>query len=56
MNTAAIIIIVIVGLIFIGFLIIKNNKDRKDYEKQMNEDYPRKHEDSSNTATDNPKL
>ncbi len=56
MNTTVIIIVVLIGLIFIGFLILKNKEDRKDYEKQMNEDYPGTHEDSSNTATDNPKL
>lgn len=56
MNIAAIIIIVLIGLIIIGLLIAKNNQDRKEYENQMNQDYPRQHEDTSNTASDNPKL
>jgi protein-S-isoprenylcysteine O-methyltransferase Ste14 len=48
-------VLVIVGfflILLLLFIIIKNQKDEKELEKQLNEDYerPKRHQDNEDTA------
>ena len=42
MSISAIVFIVIIVIVLIGFLIYKNQKDEQSFEKQINNDYPQK--------------
>lgn len=51
MNWTIIIIVGIAALGLIVFLIIRNAKDEKDFEKQANQDYPRHSGESDESET-----
>ena len=42
MSLFAIVCLVIIVIVLIGFLIYKNQKDEQSFEKQINNDYPQK--------------
>ncbi len=41
MNWLIIIIVGILAIALIAFLVIRNQKDEKDFEKELNNDYPK---------------
>ncbi len=54
MNLPVIIITVIAAVALIGFLIWKNQKDRKALEDQINKDYPKSTEAPDDIETEDP--
>ena len=51
-SLPVILIIVIVLMLLVVFMIVRNRKDEKTFERQLDEDYekPRKHEDDEDTS------
>lgn len=54
MNWFIIIIVGIVVITLLVFLIIRNQKDEKEFEKKLNRDYPKYKGEESNAITDEP--
>jgi uncharacterized protein YxeA len=54
MNLPVIILTVIVAAVLIGFLMWKNQKDRKALENQMNQDYPKSTESPDDIEAEDP--
>ena len=53
MSTSVIIIIGALALIFLIFLIIRNQKDKKEVVEQMKDDYPKSKDEEGDADVDN---
>lgn len=54
MNWLIIIIIGVLVVALLVFLIIRNQKDEKEFEKKLNKDYPKYKDELSDTITGEP--
>jgi hypothetical protein len=53
MSTSVIIIVGVLALIFLVFLIIRNQKDKKEVIEQMKNDYPKSKDEEGDADVDN---
>ena len=53
-NLFIIFIVIIIAICLIVFLFVKNQKDRKEFENQMNKDYPHKPDSEGDIETEDP--
>ena len=52
MNWIVIILVGIAAITLLVFLIIKNQKDEKEFEKKVNNDYPKPRDEKGDTEID----
>jgi len=55
MNTTALIVAAVLVVTLLVFLIMRNKKDRKDFEKQENLDYKKPRDHEGDTRIEDPK-
>lgn len=53
MNSTVLIIVGVVALLFIIFLIIRNQKDKKEVIDQIKQDYPKSKDEEGDADVDN---
>lgn len=53
MNWAVLILFGIAAIALIVFLVVRNQKDEKDFEQQINNDYHKTKDDEGDAETDN---
>jgi hypothetical protein len=55
LNIAAIAIVAVLLAGLLVFLIAKNKKDKKEFEDQMNQDYPKSKDEEKDVETEDPR-
>jgi hypothetical protein len=53
MNTSVLIIVGVLALLFIIFLVMRNQKDKKEVIDQMKSDYPKSKDEEGDADVDN---